>query len=78
MVPASVSPISFARFAGEKLISSGSMPCSFNRRMVSTISQLDTFFGFPQIAVVSSKISAMCLDSVSISASYCGISNSFL
>ena len=46
--------------------------------VVSTISQLDTFFGFPQIAVVSSKISAMCLDSVSISASYCGISNSFL
>ena len=69
MVPASASSISFARFSGENLISAGSCPFSFNRRMVSTISQLDTFFGLLQIAQVASKRSAIFFVPVMSSAS---------
>ena len=68
----------FARFDGDTHISSGSMLFSFNKRRVSPISQFDTFFGCLQIAVVSSKISAICLESVIIPISYSGISNSSL
>ena len=75
MVPASARSINFARFSGENVKSSGSIPLSFIRRKVSPISQFATFFGFSQIAVVASKRSAIFLEPVMISASYCGISN---
>ena len=76
--PASTSSISFARFSGEKLMSSGSIELSFKRRIVSTMSQLETFLGLLQIAVVASKMSAILFELVIISASYSGISNSAL
>ena len=66
---ASVRAISFARFSGEKQISSGSILFSLRRRRVSTISQLDTFLGWLPRATVASKISAICLLPVIISIS---------
>ena len=74
----STSAISLLRCSGEKRISSGSISFSFNRRIVSTISQLDTFLGWLPSATEASKISARCLEPVMISISYSGISYSSL
>ena len=78
ITPASVMSISRARCSGENVRSSGSISLSFSRRIVSAISQLAAFLGFPQIAVTASKRSAILLLSVMISASYWGMPNSFL
>ncbi len=67
--PESASSTTFASFAASSVSSSGSCPLSFNRRIVSPISQFDTFFGFWQISDASSKISAIFLELVIISAS---------
>ena len=53
-------------------MSSGSISCSFIRRMASTMSQLEASLGCPLKRVVSSKISAMCLELVRSLASYSG------
>ena len=69
MVPFSTIWISPARWAGEKRISSASISRSFNRRMASTMSQLEASLGRPQSAAVSSNTSAICLELVSSPAS---------
>ena len=69
----SVMPISSARCSGENRRSSGSSPFSFSSRMVSPISQFDTFLGWPQRAEARSKSSAIVRDCVRIEISYSGM-----